>query len=294
MFGNVVTLVVGVAWPFVTLLLLFVYRRRVDAVLRAVEQRIEKGHKFSLFGMAFDSPTGAPLPPASSPADGDVAVLSPLQTLLGVTSGATVGIFVGELGLSRATPSVGSGDALAVAHVQGALLRIHGVAVTTTVVRRSLKEVEAALAQYTYVVAVGGPNSNLLSAAVLSENYLTYGFRTEGVHDKKAGTTYASHITGAREDGTDYAVIVSAAHSRQPDGKIVVLAGHSGYGTNAAAHLLTSTSLTPQLKRGGCLEMLVKVQIRDSVVGEPFVVDIRNIPTVEPLPFGRGWVGTAG
>lgn len=282
-FENVVTLVVGIAWPATALLLIFLFRNTLRRLLNIVERRVAQGDTLSAFGISVQG-AGAPLPAATSIPEQDAAALGVFTDVLQLSATSNILIALGELSKGDDESAVvGTGDALGLAAVQAKLLRVKAGSVTSTVIRQESFGALRLLDGYDHVISIGGPEANQLTRTIMSLNYLTFEFKPGGIYDKVEQTLNSVRFSPDAMNGMDWAILLIVAHPRSEAGRAVVLAGYSGYGTNAAAVIFSRLEEFPQLHRHESLEALIRVEIKRGVVGSPEVVTVRTMPSVEPF-----------
>lgn len=282
-FENIVTLIVGIAWPLTALLLIFLFRNTLRRLLTIVERRVAQGDTLNAFGISVQG-AGAPLPAATSLPEQDAGTARVFADVLRLSGASNVLIALGELSKGDDESAVvGTGDALGLAAVQAKLLRVEAGSVTSTVIRKEGLGALRLLDRYDHVITIGGPEANYLSRTIMSLNYLTFEFKPGGIYDKVEQTLNTVKFSPDAMNGTDWAILLIVSHPRHTAGRAVVLAGYSGYGTNAAAVVFSRLEEFTSLHRHDSLEALVRVEIEKGVVGSPEVVTVRTIPTVEPL-----------
>jgi hypothetical protein len=279
--SSLVNLLTGLAWPVViVLLLVYIYRDAVQRLLRVIERRISEGAKVSVLGFSVESGGSAPLPPAATPSDYDPAAPAALAESVLLSPGTNVLIALGETSKAGDESAViGSGDALGLALVQAALLRIHGVGVTATVVRQAGASAVDLLKDYSHVISIGGPRGNRLSSAIMGSAYLTFEFQRGGVYDKQEHKLNMVEFFDDGRNGTDWAILLITGNPLNSKGRAVVLAGYSGYGTNAAAAVFADLYKFKDLHRSGSIEALIRVRISEGIVEHPELVEVRPMPT---------------
>jgi hypothetical protein len=281
----VVALVVGVAWPATLLLLIYFYRDMMKRILVVLERRLAQGDKVSAFGISMET-RGAPLPVATSSGEYDDATSAIIGEILSLQPSSRVLIALGEMSSTADESAViGLGDALGLALVQAKLLRVSGVSVTAAVVRKASSSISELLDRYGHVVSIGGPRANRLTEVIMGSNYLTFEFRSGGVYDKLEQKLNVVEFSADRMYGTDWAMLLIAGNPRNRDGRAVVIAGYSGYGTNASAAVFSRLDEFKELHGPGFREALIRVEISNGVVGDPEIMTVRDIPTVETVPF---------
>jgi hypothetical protein len=283
-FEAVVPLIVAFAWPGTVVLLVYVFREPLERLLVLLEQRIAKGDPVSAFGVSVGVRSEVPFPVATSSADTSATKAAALEELLAVQPGTAIFVALGERPGSDESPVTGSGDALAVALVQAALLRVNGLIVTVGTVREETVFASDLLDDYSHVIGVGGPRANDLSSTLLGASYVNLEFRPGGIYDNVEHKLYRVEFSEDGLNGTDWALLAVVGNPRNAEGIGIVLAGYSGYGTNAAAAVFADPDKfgLPRRRR---MEVLIRLDIASGVVRDPEIVLIRDLPSVELLPY---------
>jgi len=279
---EVAKVIASVAWPLVGLVLVVAYRRWIARILAVVERRIDQGDPFSVFGVSVQGRGAVPLPVAESSPTENPARSAAIAETLSIGANARVLVAIGETAGADESPVIGSGDALGMALVQAALLSLNSVPVTTSTVRSGLSEIKDMFDRFSHVISLGGPRSNPLTNAILVSNYVTFEFRRGGIYDTVEHELKTAEFSPDGRDGTDWALLIVGSNPRR-HGVAVVLAGYSGYGTNAAAAVLTQVNNFPDLRGRNSFESLIRVKIEAGQVRDPEVMRVRLLPAVEPL-----------
>lgn len=280
-----VPLLVALVWPLTVGVLLLVYRRSVKSILFTLSLRLSRGDKVNLFNvLTVDSPDPTiPLRSDDSPVPGASTSVA-LSAVLGVTYDKRVTIALGEMDLGgRPSNLIGCGDALAMATVQGTLLRDSNVRITSTVVRRRYAHIPEFIASTFNLICIGGPVANVLTKSLLADSALTIVFRESQLFDRLEQQVYSPEVDYRKLTGTDYGILTSLPHPRGSGVRINILAGCGSYGTHGAARALGSIDDYPKLLAvsGGFFEALIQVPLKDGVLQRPSVLVARKLQFVD-------------
>ncbi|WP_338684021.1 hypothetical protein QD712_26090 [Streptomyces acidiscabies] len=131
------------------------------------------------------------------------------------------------------------------------------------------------------LILVGGPHSNRVTAEVVQRLPLTYTFGPVEEHDARitdarTGEILSPDITPDNQLAVDLGILVRAPNPFQPDRHIVILAGSFGFGTSAAARLLSDPEFLnhPLVSGGSPFEAAFSVEV---VGGEPQRIDLKGL-----------------
>ncbi|HEY8983780.1 MAG TPA: hypothetical protein VIU15_29910 [Streptomyces sp.] len=131
------------------------------------------------------------------------------------------------------------------------------------------------------LILVGGPHSNRVTAEVVQRLPLTYTFGPADRHDARITDSRTGEVASPEFDSdgqlcVDLGLLIRAANPFQPDRHIVVLAGSFGFGTTAAARLLSDPDFLnhPLVSGGSPFEAAFSVEV---VSGEPQRITLKGI-----------------
>ncbi|MET8980570.1 hypothetical protein ABZX85_33690 [Streptomyces sp. NPDC004539] len=131
------------------------------------------------------------------------------------------------------------------------------------------------------LILVGGPHSNRVTAEIVQRLPLTYTFGPADLHDARITDSRTGEVMSPEFDAqgqlaVDLGILIRAANPFQPDRHIVVLAGSFGFGTSAAARLLSDPDFLnhPLVSGGSPFEAAFSVEV---VAGEPQRIDLKDL-----------------
>lgn len=274
-----VTLILGLVWPLTVVGILIGQRATVRRLLSILELRFARD-KVSAFGVTLEPPDpklGLPILNPPQVAQGSTKTNVVMQALA-VSPQDDVLLVLGESYHTDPSSAVGTGDALALAAVQAALIRSGINNVSAAVVRSRYANVSNVLREHNKIVSLGGPWGNKLSKAVVATRGLNYSFQDEGVLDATTGEIHVSVINKSL-NGTDFGIILAMPSPFNDEGRVIMAAGYHAFGTFAAASILADVSVPPVLQQlvGHPFEALVRAIVKNGVVRTSEVIAARRI-----------------
>ena len=141
------------------------------------------------------------------------------------------------------------------------------------------------------LVLIAGPDANRVSRMAMERLPLTFVFNDPDKNDVRIldRTNERLHCSIGRKESpltTDFGLIVRAQNPFNRERQILIIAGSYGFGTAAAATLVTTPAFLKRdiVQQGGSFEALFSVDIVANVAQEPIVKEFRelNIPVLTP------------
>ena len=140
------------------------------------------------------------------------------------------------------------------------------------------------------LVCIGGPDANSVTKLILEriEPGISLGIPERhniAITDVKNGRSYVPEIDPGGLDGTrvtlDHGVVIKGQNPFNQKRCVLIVAGSFGFGTWAAAKLLSSRQFlaNPLVKRGLDIECLFRSVVIDEIPQEPEIILIREVTT---------------
>lgn len=265
-----IPLLQSLIWPILLVLAAFLLRKELAELLSIVRHRLEQGDPLSLGKLSLGSSSTevSIVSPGSSPSG-----MSPsLKLALGVSNGGKLFLSLGSEASGEPSGWVGSGDALALAILQGAVTANPLVEVEIGVVRPRYARMVEFLSDHPNIVAIGGPMSNPITDHMMSSFGLRYRFDGLSVIDSAMDQRYTSPLRGRVLTGDDWGLLVRLPNPFAADGWVVLVAGIHGFGTHGAAELLLKIEDISELSTAaqvGAFEALLRVPVENGQIGPP-------------------------